>query len=56
MILAWKLTDVCGWVAVRDPDVRKTLMLYSEATGEKMPLSATTLRSGSLGGMGSKLC
>ncbi len=35
-------------VAVRDPDVRKMLMLYSEATGQHMPLSATTPQSGSL--------
>ena len=32
-------------IAVRDPDVRKMLMLYSEATGQKMPLSATTPQS-----------
>ena len=42
-------------IAVRDPDVRKMLMLYSEATGQKMPLSATTPQSGSLAEMGGKL-
>ena len=39
-------------VAVRDPDVRKMLMLYSQATGQKMPLSATTPQSASLAEMG----
>ena len=43
-------------IAVRDPDVRKMLMLYSEATRQKMPLSATTPQSGSLAKMGGKLC
>jgi len=42
-------------IAVRDPDVRKMLMLYSEATGQKMPLSATTPQSGSLAEMGGRL-
>jgi hypothetical protein len=42
-------------IAVRDPDVRKMLMLYSESTGQKMPLSATTPQSGSLAEMGGKL-
>jgi hypothetical protein len=42
-------------IAVRDPDVRKMLMLYSEATGQKMPLSATTRQSASLAEMGGKL-
>ena len=42
-------------IAVRDPDVRKMLMLYSEATGQKMPLSATTPQSASLAEMGGKL-
>ncbi|MGD0499734.1 MAG: hypothetical protein ABSC23_15000 [Bryobacteraceae bacterium] len=35
-------------VAVRDPEVRKMLMLYSEATGQKMPMSASTPYGGSL--------
>lgn len=42
-------------IAVRDPDVRKMLMLYSEATSQKMPLSATTPQSASLAEMGGKL-
>jgi hypothetical protein len=42
-------------IAVRDPDVRKMLMLYSEATGQKMPLSATTPQSASLAEMGGRL-
>ncbi len=42
-------------VAVRDPDVRKMLMLYSEGTGQKMPLSATTPQSASLAEMGGRL-
>jgi hypothetical protein len=42
-------------IAVRDPDVRKMLMLYSEATGQKMPLSATTPQSASLAETGGKL-
>jgi hypothetical protein len=42
-------------VAVRDPDVRKMLMLYSEATGQHMPLSATTPYGGSLAEQNSKL-
>jgi hypothetical protein len=42
-------------IAVRDPDVRKMLMLYSESTGQKMPLSATTPQSVSLAEMGGKL-
>jgi hypothetical protein len=42
-------------IAVRDPDVRKMLMLYSEATSQKMPLSATTPPSASLAEMGGKL-
>jgi hypothetical protein len=29
-------------IAVRDPDVRKTIELYAAASGQKMPLSATT--------------
>jgi hypothetical protein len=35
-------------LAVRDPDIRKMIMLYSEATGQKMPLDSTTPRSASL--------
>lgn len=42
-------------VAVRDPDVRKMLMLYSQATGQKMPLSATTSQSAALAESGGKL-
>jgi len=42
-------------IAVRDPDVRKMLMLYSEATEQKMPLSAKTPQSGSLTEVGGKL-
>ena len=42
-------------VAVRDPDVRKMLMLYSEGTGQKMPLSATTPQSASLVELGGRL-
>jgi len=42
-------------IPVGDPDVRKMLMLYSEATGQKMPLSATPPQAGSLAEMGGKL-
>ena len=42
-------------MAVRDPDVRKMVMLYSEATGQKMPLSATTPVGASLAESGGKL-
>jgi hypothetical protein len=35
-------------VAVRSPSVRQIVMLYAESTGQKMPLSATTPRAGSL--------
>ena len=42
-------------IAVRDPDVRKMLMLYSQATGQKMPLSASTPQSASLAETGGKL-
>ena len=42
-------------VAVRDPDVRKMLMLYAQGTGQKMPLSATTPEAGSLAEVGGKL-
>jgi len=42
-------------VAVRSPSVRQLVMLYSEATGQKMPLSATTPYAGSLVEQGGKL-
>jgi len=42
-------------VAVRSPSVRQLVMLYSEATGQKMPLSATTPYAGSLMEQGGKL-
>jgi hypothetical protein len=42
-------------VAVRSPSVRQLVMLYSEATGQKMPLSATTPYGGSLVEQGGKL-
>ena len=42
-------------VAVRSPSVRQLVMLYSEATGQKMPLSATTPYAGSLVEEGGKL-
>jgi len=42
-------------VAVRSPSVRQLVMLYSEATGQKMPLSATTPYTGSLVEQGGKL-
>jgi hypothetical protein len=42
-------------VAVRSPNVRQLVMLYSEATGQKMPLSATTPYAGSLVEQGGKL-
>jgi hypothetical protein len=35
-------------VAVRSPSVRQLVLLYSEASGQKMPLSATTPYGGSL--------
>jgi hypothetical protein len=35
-------------MAVRDPDVRKTIELYAASQGQKMPLSASTPRGGSL--------
>jgi vacuolar-type H+-ATPase subunit H len=35
-------------VAVRSPNVRQLVLLYSEATGQKMPLSASTPYAGSL--------
>jgi len=42
-------------VAVRSPSVRQLVMLYSEATGQKMPLSATTPHAGSLVEQGGNL-
>src|ERR1019366_2796797 len=42
-------------VAVRSPSVRQLVMLYSEATGQKMPLSAATPYAGSLVEQGGKL-
>ncbi len=42
-------------IAVRDPDVRKMLMLYSQATGQKMPMSAATPYSASLAEQGGRL-
>src|SRR5580700_4282429 len=45
-IRAYRLMDIA--VAVRSPSVRQLVMLYSEATGQKMPLSATTPYAGSL--------
>ena len=39
-------------VAVRSPSVRQLVMLYSEATGQKMPLSATTPYCREPGGAG----
>jgi hypothetical protein len=42
-------------VAVRSPKVRQLVMLYSEATGQKMPLSAATPYAGSLAEQGGNL-
>ncbi len=42
-------------VAVRSPGVRQLVMLYSEATGQKMPLSAATPYGGSLAEVGGNL-
>ncbi len=42
-------------VAVRSPSVRQLVMLYSEATGQKMPLSAATPYGGSLAEVGGNL-
>jgi hypothetical protein len=42
-------------VAVRSPNVRQLVMLYSEATGQKMPLSASTPYAGSLVEQGGNL-
>ena len=41
-------------VAVRDPEVRQMLMLYANATGQHMPLSATTPLAGSIAEMGGR--
>ena len=42
-------------VAVRSPSVRQLVMLYSESTGQKMPLSATTPYGATLAESGGKL-
>ncbi len=42
-------------IAVRDPEVRKMVLLYSQATGQKMPMSAATPQSASLAEMAGKL-
>ncbi len=42
-------------LAVRDPDVRKMLLLYSQATGQKMPLSASTPQGASFAEVGGRL-
>jgi hypothetical protein len=42
-------------VAVRSPSVRQLVMLYSESTGQHMPLSATTPYAGSLAEQGGNL-
>jgi hypothetical protein len=42
-------------VAVRSPSVRQLVMLYSEATGQKMPLSASTPYAGGLVEQGGSL-
>jgi hypothetical protein len=42
-------------IAVRDQDVRNMLELYAQGTGQKMPLSATTPRGGSLAEQGGNL-
>jgi len=42
-------------VPVRSPSVRQLVMLYSEATGQKMPLSATTPYARSLVEQGGNL-
>jgi hypothetical protein len=42
-------------IAVRDPDVRKTIELYAAASGQKMPLSATTPHGASLVEQGGSL-
>ncbi len=42
-------------LAVRDPKVRKMLMLYSQATGQRMPPSAALPQSASLAEVGGRL-
>jgi hypothetical protein len=42
-------------MAVRDPDVRKTIELYAAASGQKMPMSATTPRGAGLVEQGGNL-
>jgi hypothetical protein len=42
-------------IAVRDPDTRKMIELYSASTGQKMPLSASTPRGGGLSQQGGTL-
>jgi hypothetical protein len=42
-------------LAVRDPDVRKMLLLYSQATSQKFPLSASTPQSAALEESGGRL-
>ena len=42
-------------MAVRAPEVRQLILLYSEATGQKMPLDSTTPRAASLVEQGGKL-
>lgn len=42
-------------ITVRSPNVRQMIMLYAEATGQKMPLSATPPRAGSLVEQGGSL-
>ena len=42
-------------LAVRDPDVRKMLMLYSQATGQHMPPSAAAPQSASLAEVNGRL-
>ena len=51
VLIAWQGIAV----AVRSPSVRQLVMLYSEATGQKMPLSATTPYAGSLVEQGGNL-
>jgi hypothetical protein len=42
-------------IAVRDPDVRKTIELYAAASGQRTPMSATTPRGAGLVEQGGKL-